>query len=164
MDDCIDSLVNAKIFSTLDENSSYWQVPILNQDRNKTAFTSHAGIFRYKRIPFGLTNATGSFQRALDLLLSKFKWNTCLVFLDDVIIYLNTFEDHICHCDEIIQGLGDDGVTHKLKMFLLYIYRGISGTHHPAWSLGNRFLEQMCVAKRRPTNDQERDALVLGDL
>ena len=74
MDECIDSLREAKIFTTLDCNSGYWQIPIAPEDREKTAFASHVGSFQFIRMPFGLTNAPATFQRAPDILLAGVKW------------------------------------------------------------------------------------------
>ena len=66
-------------------------------------------------MPFGLTNAPASFQRALDLILSRFKWKTCLIYLDDVIIYSRSMEEHIDHVDEVLRCLSAAGVTLKIK-------------------------------------------------
>jgi len=79
MDECIDSLGEAKVLSTLDCNAGYWQVLIADGDREKTAFVCHKGAYHYKGMPFGLTNAPATFQRALDIILSGFKWQSCLV-------------------------------------------------------------------------------------
>ena len=57
IDDCLDSLCDADIFTTLDCNPGYWQVPVALEDRDKTSFTSYLGTFRYTRMPFGLRNA-----------------------------------------------------------------------------------------------------------
>jgi hypothetical protein len=115
MDECIDSLGDASIFSTLDCNAGYWQIPIRKGDRNKTTFTCHAGTYRYIRMPFGLTNAPATFQRTLDILLSKFKWKHCLVYLDDVIIHSRDVESHIKHVDAVLGTLRNAGVSLKLK-------------------------------------------------
>ena len=120
MEDCIDSLGDAVIFSTLDANSGYWQMKIRKEDRSKTAFVTHSGVFQYLRKPFGLTNAPASFQRALDQILQKYKWKTCLIYLDDIIIYSNSIEEHIRHVDEILTALGEASVTlniEKCKFF-----------------------------------------------
>ena len=66
-------------------------------------------------MPFGLTNAPATFQRALDTILSPFKWKTCLVYIDDIVIYSKTVEDHLRHVDEIFTALGEAGVTLKIS-------------------------------------------------
>jgi len=87
MEDCLESLGDAKVFTSLDFTAGFWQVPLRPADRKKTAFTTHAGIYRWLSMPFGLTNAPATFQRALDIILSGIKWQLCLVYLDDVIIF-----------------------------------------------------------------------------
>jgi hypothetical protein len=74
INECIDSLGEAAIFTTLDCNSGYWQIPVEPADRDKTTFTSHYGIYRFIRLPFGLRNAPGTFQRAVDIILSGPAW------------------------------------------------------------------------------------------
>jgi hypothetical protein len=83
MDECIDCLGEAAIFTTLDCNSRYWKIPVDPADRDKTTFTSDFGIYRFIRQPFGLRNAPGIFELTVDIILSGFKWKTCLVYLDD---------------------------------------------------------------------------------
>ena len=87
MDECIDFQGEANVFTTLDCNSGYWQIPVAAKDQYKTPFTYHEGTYRYKRMPFGITNAPATFQRTLDIALSAFKWNSCLVYLDKVIVF-----------------------------------------------------------------------------
>lgn len=114
MDDCIDSLGEAGIFSTLDCNSGYWQIPVAPEDRDKTTFTSYLGTFRYRRMPFGLRNAPATFQRALDIVLSGLRWQICLVYLDDVIVYSRTAEEHLGHLDRVLSLLRGAGISLKL--------------------------------------------------
>ena len=87
MDEYIDSLGEATVCTTLDCNSGYWQIPVAVRDRVKNAFVCHSGLYQYIRMPFGLTNASATFQRTLDVMLSLYKWSSCLVYLDDVIVY-----------------------------------------------------------------------------
>jgi len=90
MDDCLDSLGDATVFSTQAYNARYWQIPVAAQDRDETTFTTHTGLFRFLRLQFGLVNSPASFQRALDIILSGLRWQTCLMYLDDVIVFSRT--------------------------------------------------------------------------
>ena len=115
MDECIDSLGNACIFSTLDCNSGYWQLPIAKGDQEKTTFTCHAGSYRFLRMPFGLRNAPATFQRAMDIILSGVRWKSCIVYLDDVIIFSKNDDEHLKHLEEVFRLLRDAGVTLRLS-------------------------------------------------
>jgi len=114
MNECIDSLGEATIFSTLDCNAGYWQVAIAPEDREKTAFVCHEGAYQYKRMPFGSTNAPATFQRALDIILSGVKWQRCLIYLYDVIVFSKTEEEHVGHVECVLRLLRDAGVTLRL--------------------------------------------------
>jgi hypothetical protein len=87
MDDYLDSLGKAMIFNTLDCISGNWQVPVPEEDRDKTAFVTNCGLHRFTRISFSLCNAPATFQRALDLILAGVKWKYVLVYLDYVIVH-----------------------------------------------------------------------------
>ena len=115
MDESIDSLGEASVFFTIDCNSVYWQIPLRKQDREKTAFVCHAGLYRYKRMPFGLTNAPATFKRTLDILLSPYKWRSFLVYLDGIIIFSKSVEEHFQHVEEILTALKSAGISLKLK-------------------------------------------------
>jgi len=113
MEDCLESLGDATVFSTLDCNAGYWQIPVDAENRDKTTFTSHTGLLRILRLPFGLVNAPASFQRALDIILSGLRWQTCLVYLDDVIVFSRTVDEHIRHLREVLLLLEKAGVSLK---------------------------------------------------
>lgn len=66
-------------------------------------------------MPFGLTNAPDTYQRALDMILTAFKWKTCLLYIDDIIIYSNTVEEHIKQVGEVLSTHTNAGVTLKMK-------------------------------------------------
>ena len=75
----------AKWFSTLDLKSGYWQVPITEQDKAKTAFRTSSGqLFEFNQVPFGLCNAPATFSRLKDHVLAGLHWETCLFYLDDI--------------------------------------------------------------------------------
>jgi transposase InsO family protein len=115
MDECIDSLGEAKVFSTLDCNCGYWQIPVDSADQDKTTFTSHEGLFRFKRMPFGLMNAPATFQRVVDMTLSGLNWKICLVYLDDIIVFSPSYEEHIRDLDIVLGRLYGAGLSLKLK-------------------------------------------------
>lgn len=120
MDDCIDFLGEATVFSMLDANCGYWQIPVAPEDQDKTTFTCHEGTFRYIRLPFGLTNAPATFQRAIDMILSGVKWKTCLVYLDDIIVFSKDHKDHLAHLEEIFELLARAGVSLKATKCFLF--------------------------------------------
>ena len=85
IDDLLDALHGAKWFSTLDLKSGYWQVPITEQDKAKTAFRTSSGqLFEFNQVPFGLCNAPATFSRLMDRVLAGLHWETCLFYLDDI--------------------------------------------------------------------------------
>ena len=110
MDDCIDALGDVRISSTFDCNSGYWPIPVSQEDRDKTTFTSSLSTFRYLRMPFGLRNAPATFQRALDIPLSGVRWQICLVYLDDVILFSRTVEQHVKHLNTVLSLLRSAGI------------------------------------------------------
>ena len=115
MDDCLDSLGDAGIFSTFDCNSGYLQIPVAPEDRDKTTFITHMGTFRHVRMPFRLRNAPATFQRALYIILSGVRWQTCLIYLDDVIVFSKNEKEHVAHVDEVLTLLRSAGTSLKLK-------------------------------------------------
>ena len=120
MDECIDSLGDAVIFSTLDCNSGYWQIPMAEEERDKTAFISHYDLYRWLRMPFGLKNAPGTFQRAADVILASVKWQFALVYLDDIIIYSKSIEEHYDHLQTVLGLVHKAGISlkiHKCQFF-----------------------------------------------
>ena len=97
IDDILDTLGEAKYFSSLDLASGYWQVELDEDARQKSAFTSHRGLFEFLRMPFGLCNAPATFQRWIQVVLSGLEGTSCFVYLDDVLVVSRNFEEHLEH-------------------------------------------------------------------
>ena len=95
IDSCLDALGGAKYFSTLDLRSGYWQVPMDPKSSEKTAFVTRKGMWKFKVMPFGLTNAPATFQRLMDATMAGLAWEVCLIYLDDIIIFAETFAKHV---------------------------------------------------------------------
>ena len=115
MEDCLDSFGEAAFFTTLDCNSGYWQIPVADEDRARTAFTCQERCFEFCRMPFGLCNAPATFQRTVGMLLSGFKWRTCLAYLDYIIVFSTTAEEHVDHVREVLTVLKEAGFSLKPK-------------------------------------------------
>ena len=115
MEDCLDSLGEAAFFTTLDWNSVFWQIPAAVEDRATTAFNFHEVCFEFCRMTFGLCNAPATFQRTVYMLLSGYRLRTCLVYLDDIIMFSNTAEEHVDHVRFVLTVLKEAGFSLKLK-------------------------------------------------
>ena len=95
IDDTLEALAGAKWFSSLDLKSGYWQVEVHPEDREKTAFTAGRGLWQFCVMPFGLCNAPATFERLMEQVLAGLPLNVCLVYLDDILVPAQTFEDGI---------------------------------------------------------------------
>jgi hypothetical protein len=111
----LDALGKAKFFTLLDLSAGYWQVEVKKEGRDKTAFTTSRGQFRFKVLPFGLCNAPSTFQRIMDQTLRRLLQKNCLVYLDDIIIYSETFEDHLIHLRQVFEQLKKANLKLKQK-------------------------------------------------
>ncbi|CAF1570065.1 unnamed protein product [Adineta ricciae] len=110
IDDIIDRLAGSQYFSTLDLKAGYWQIPIAEEDKKKTAFVTTDGLFEFNVLPFGLSNAPASFQRIMNSILGTLRWDITLVYLDDIIIYSKSFEKHVAHLDLVLTALAKANV------------------------------------------------------
>ena len=114
INDTIDTLIGAKYFSKLDLRSGYWQVEIREEDKHKTAFTvGNLGFHECNRMAFGLTNAPATFQRLMERTMGDLNLRECLIFLDDILIFSQNFEDHLERLERVLSKLKEHGL--KLK-------------------------------------------------
>ena len=115
IDDTIDALHGAQYFTTLDLFSGYWQIEIEEQDKHKTAFVCEFGQYEFNRMPFGLTNAPATFQRLMNKILKPVLYETALVYLDDIIVFSKTIDEHIDSLEQVFKLLASAGLKLKLK-------------------------------------------------
>ena len=94
VDDTLNLLSGARYFTTLDLASGYWQVTMEGTSQEKTAFATHSGLYEFRKMPFGLVNAPATFQRLMEIVLSGVARNGCHVYLDDVLVFGRTLEEH----------------------------------------------------------------------
>lgn len=107
--DLITSIGKPKVFSQLDFNSGYHQIPILPEDIHKTAFILPIGLYEFTRMPFGLTAAPMTFQKIMSKLFKDMSF--VRVFIDDILIFSNTLEEHKKHLDLVCKRIAENGLT-----------------------------------------------------
>ncbi len=114
IDESFDSLAGSKYFTKLDLRAGYWQVGIKEEDKHKTAFSvGPLGFYECQAMPFGLTSAPATFQRLMERCMGEMNLKECLVYLDDIIIFSKTFDDHIQHLEAAFKRLERNNL--KLK-------------------------------------------------
>ena len=117
IEDLLEQLGDSRYFSTIDLASGFWQIPMHPSSQPKTAFVVPQGLFEFRVMPFGLTNAPGVFQRLMQRVLSGLNPTDSSqfvsVYLDDVLVFSKTLEDHLNHLRIVIQRLVEAGL--KLK-------------------------------------------------
>ena len=113
IEDCLSSLGGACYFSTLDLRAGYWQTEMDSKDADKTAFVTRRGVFRFKVLSFGLANAPSLFQRLMNYVLAGLTWEACLVYIDDIIVWGSSFDEHLRRLAEVLQRLREANL--KLK-------------------------------------------------
>lgn len=141
IDECLDVLGGATVFSTLKLQCGYWQIAVDPKDRDKTAFITRYGLYEYTRMPFGLCNAPGTFQRAMELVLRGFQWKTLLVYLDDIIVLGGGVEENLQRLADVFERLHSYGLKLKPKkcqllrdkvLFLGHVVSGKGISPNPA--------------------------------
>ena len=135
IEETLDALGGSRWFSALDLKSGYWQVPLAEEDKQKTAFSiSGLGFWECNRMPFGLKNAGATFQRLMEECLGELQPSKCLVYLDDVIVHSSNFKDHLDNLEMVFRQLRNFGLKlkpSKCKFFrtrLQYLGHVVSAT------------------------------------
>lgn len=113
IDDILASLGGSKHYSCLDLRSGYWQVPMNEKDRPKTAFISHKGLFEFNVLPFGLCNAPSVFCELMEKVVGDLKF--VIAYLDDLIIFSKDEDEHIKHLEIVFDRLRKANLRLKMK-------------------------------------------------
>ena len=113
VEDIFSQLNGAKYFSTLDLQTGHHHIPLEEELLPKTAFTSPFGKYEYIKVPFGLTEATAYFQEPMTGILKDF--NFVITYLDDIIIFSKTAEEHLEHIKQVFEKLRSTHFSMKLS-------------------------------------------------
>ena len=109
----VDCLAGSQYFSTMDVDQAFWQIGVSSEDKKKLAFVIDGKLFEFNVMPFGSMNAPSTFQRLIDRVLRGLTWKQCLVYVDDVLIFSKTFDQHLRDIDEVLKRFRAAGL--KLK-------------------------------------------------
>ena len=139
----LDSLVGSAYYSTFDLTSGFWQVPMDEESKQFTAFTlGSMGLYECERMPFGLCNASATFQRLMQNCLGELNLTYCLIYLDDVIVYSKMPAEHLqrmrvvfdrlrMHVRGLLVAVGRCNT--QVRLSLIYV----SGNLLDLWYLGS---------------------------
>jgi len=113
IDDILALLGKAKFMTTLDLKSGFWHVKVNDNAKEKTTFVCHKGLFEYNVMPFGLQNSPAVFSRLMEIVLDGLPF--AISYIDDILIYSPTLEEHMSHIQEVFDRLKIHGLKLKLK-------------------------------------------------
>ena len=102
IDEILDTVGSAKLFTTLDLASGFWQVLLDDPSKAKTAFSTILGFFQFRVMPFGLCNAPATFQRLIEKVLTGLNWKQCVAYLDDTVVHARNFKEQLQRLEQVL--------------------------------------------------------------
>lgn len=157
IEESLDALSGARWFSTLDLASGYNQVPVAEQDKPKTAFCTPFGLFEFNRMPFGLCNAPGTFQRLMQRMFGDQQGQSLLLYLDDIIVFSSSVDQHLQRLEMVLRRLQTEGLKARLEK-CSFFQQEVGYLGHVISSQGVSTDPKKCEAVaewRRPQNTSE---------
>ena len=118
IDESLTRLGKAKIYTSIDLAWAFWQIPVRKADRQKTAFACELGLFEWRRMPFGMCNASATFQRAIARALQRIvnrEGSMVMAYIDDIVIATETIGDHMDRLREVFQCLREAGFKMRVS-------------------------------------------------
>ena len=113
--DVLDKMHGDQYWTTLDAAAAYWSMPLPEMDKEMTAFSVPHGKFEFNVTSFGLCNAGASYQRLIDIILSGLPSDRILAYMDDIVIFSRSFQEHLTDIEQIFNCLHDSGISLKLS-------------------------------------------------
>jgi len=107
----LSSLSGTQVLSSLDALSGFTQLELHEDNVEKTVFHTHRGLFQFKRMPFSLRNGPSIFQRVMQGILAPYLWLFCLIYIDDIVVFSKSYEEHISHQDRVLEAIEKSGIT-----------------------------------------------------
>ena len=133
----------SKVFSKLDLQKGYYQVPMRDRDILKTAVVTPFGLFEFLRLPFGLRNAAQTFQRMMDNIFGDLPF--CFIYLDDILVYSPDLVSHQDHLQQVLQLCRDHGLTINLDKCVFAVDQ-VEFLGHLVSASGSAPLQKHCSA------------------
>lgn len=115
IEEIFDKLGKCQYFSTIDLAKGFHQIELYEADRAKTAFSTSNGHYEFNRMPFGLKNAPSTFQRLINFVLKDFINKTCVVYLDDILIFSTSIDEHILSLRQIFKQIQDNNLKIQIN-------------------------------------------------
>ena len=114
-EDIFDTIGQAKAnyMSILDCFSGYWQIPLDPETKHKAGIITHHGIWEWNKLPFGLVSAPAAFQKAMATVLRDLNWKQVLIYVDDIFVMSETFDQHLTHLQQVFDWLHKADITLK---------------------------------------------------
>jgi hypothetical protein len=121
IDENLDTLDGADWYTSLDLDMAYHQVPITDEDKEKTAFaTPRGGLYQFTIMPYGLCNAASTFERLIEKALRGLQWRVAVLYLDDIVVFGKTWEQHFDNLTQVLERLAEAGLKLNLRNVTSY--------------------------------------------
>jgi len=157
VDELFDQLKGARYFSKIDLRTGYWQIRMTEDSIEKTAFTSRHGHFEWLVLPMGLTNAPAEFMRMMEDTFRAQLNKSVMVFLDDILIYSDTLEEHEKHVQEVLEKLQEKKLYAKLSK-CAFFRQEVEFLGHYVGRRGIRMVdEKVSAVEEWPTPEKQKD-------
>src|SRR6266540_5290049 len=115
VNDTVDKIGEKKYYTSIDLASGYWQVEVEENSQDITAFVTSWGLYQFNVMPFRLTNAPATFQRLMNFVLHDYLNDFVVVYLDDILVCSDIFDEHINHLRKVFIKLREANLMIKLK-------------------------------------------------